>query len=86
MWIGVDEDYTDDTGEIKALATGNIEDGETIVVGYEFHVVGEYEIPDYDGTYPVREPSLPAVTAARSTDQAALIAVRQASDPLQQGA
>jgi len=107
LFVGLDEDYTEETGEIvrsqdgqqyergvdyewwpnegaiKALSTGSIDDGETVVVDYRYHIVGEYESPDYTGETPVLEEHLPAVTTERSAEQAALIAVKTASKPIQ---
>lgn len=50
---------------------------------YRYHIVGEYEAPDYHGDTPVLEEHLPNVTTQRSTEQAALIAVKTASKPIQ---
>ena len=108
LFVGLDEDYTEDTGEIvrsqdgstqyergvdyewlpnegaiKALSTGAIADGETVVVDYRYHIVGEYEAPDYTGDTRVFEETLPNVTTRRSAEQAALIAVKSASKPIQ---
>jgi len=79
---GVDYELRPNAGELKALSTGSISDGESLAVEYDRHIVGEYESEAYDGTYPVLEESLPAVTTKRNADQAALTAVRIASDPI----
>lgn len=79
---GVDYELRPNAGELQALSTGSISDGETLSVEYDRHIVGTYESPEYDGTYPVLEETLPAVTTQRNAEQAALTAVRVASEPI----
>lgn len=78
----VDYELKPNADELQALSTGSISDGETLTVEYDRHIVGEYESPDYDGTHPVLEETLPAVTTQRNAEQAALVAVRIASEPI----
>ena len=73
---GVDYELHPNAGEIQALSTGAITDGEQVVISYDRHIVGEYESPDYDGTYAALEETLPAVTTQRYAEHAVLTAVR----------
>jgi hypothetical protein len=80
---GSDYEYDPQAGEVTALSTGAIGDGETVAVDYETRVRGVYSLPSWSGDETVaRTRTIPAATTDRSAETAARILVQQTSEPI----
>ncbi|MFA1612060.1 fibronectin type III domain-containing protein [Halobellus rubicundus] len=80
---GTDYTYDPQPGEVTALSTGSISDGETVLVDYVTRVRGTYSLPSWDGDETVaRTKPVPAATTDRSAETAARILVQQTSEPI----
>jgi hypothetical protein len=81
---GADYELYPTSGEIEILSSGDMAAGTDYQIEYERHLTGSYEAPDYDAaTDRTLVESLPAVTTERNAEQAALIAVKTSSEPIQ---
>lgn len=80
---GSDFTYDPQAGEVTALSTGSISDGETVSVDYETRVRGLYTLPGWSGDETVaRTRTIPAATTDRSAETAARILVQRTSEPI----
>lgn len=78
----VDYELKPNAGELQALSTGSIADGEELRVRYNKRIRGTFEAADYSGQYETFVDDVPAITTARNADAAALAIVQEAGDPL----
>lgn len=71
------------SGELKTLSAGNIGNGDTLEIDYQFKVVGSYQSPDYDpSTDQSQVFDLPGLPTAEAAEQTALFLHRQISVPV----
>jgi hypothetical protein len=79
---GDDYELRRQSGEIKALSTGGIADGQSLEVDYRYKPRGSAETGDYTaGEDQVLREDIPALTDVASCDQAALYLLRNVSEP-----
>jgi len=78
-----DDDYTMDyeAGEITALSTGNITDGQTLEIDYRYKIVGSYTADGVSNPNRTFREDIPGLTTKRAADQAARILVRNLKTP-----
>lgn len=79
----VDYELRPNAGELKALSTGDIDDGAELRVTYDTRIRGTFESEDYAGDYETFIDDVPSITTERNADAAALAIVQETNEPLQ---